>query len=111
MPANGRPHEDQQDERWNGPEQVNKSGNQKAHGAEAGLHGKRYRETTEQAEGNDRDAHENRHTETAQDDRECPRHDLDVKELLDDRIHQARPQANRVSTQRPSNTTGMKSTT
>ena len=45
--------------------------------------------------------------EARKDERERLLHDGEVEELLDDRFHQTLRQANRVSSKRPSTTTGM----
>src|SRR5919202_273607 len=65
----------------------------------------------DEAERDDDRADEQRRQQPAPDDRPGPDHDLNIEELVEQRVHQARLQAKRVSSQRPRSTTGTNSTT
>src|SRR5262249_32026941 len=60
-----------------------------------------------QAKRNDENTNKDRLPEAGKDERQRSLHDRQIEELLNDRFHHTLRQANRISSRRPSTTTGM----
>ena len=89
--------EDQQHQRGRGTKDID----EKRHGETAGTPtrpaGKCHHKFARKAQRHDRRAQQQRHAESAHDQRRRLHHNIDVEELLKQRVHQARLQAKRVS--------------
>src|SRR6266851_1129522 len=100
--------EDQEHQRRDRAEEVDRGGGAPAHRARARQRGERHQQPADQPERNDHEAEHEGLAEPGEQQRQGAGHDGEIEELLEQRLHQALRQANRVSSQRPSTTTGMK---
>jgi hypothetical protein len=89
--------EDEQHERRCGPEDVDYERDDETNGARARPAGQRYDEPAGEAERHHRGADQQGHAEAPNNQRRGLHHDVDVEELGEHRIHQARLQAKRIS--------------
>src|SRR5262249_20158744 len=100
-------NEDQEHQRRNGAKEINCCHRRPPRNAQTRKRHDRAGKTPDQAERNNENTNKNGLPEAGKDERQRSLHDRQIEELLNDRFHHTLRQANRVSSRRPSTTTGM----